>query len=58
MPDMGDGDMRVDEPKRLVKKALVRLELKGTWSNYETEIELLRQAIRLLELEQQYARKP
>jgi hypothetical protein len=50
--------MSVDEPKRLVKKTLVRLELKGTWSNYETEIELLRQAIRLLELEQQYARKP
>jgi hypothetical protein len=51
--------MYVDEPERLVKKVLLRLQLKGfVGANYETEIELLRQAIRLLELEQQYARKP
>lgn len=48
----------LDEPERLVSKALARLKLKGAGSNYSTEIELLRQAIRLLELEQQYARKP
>lgn len=49
---------RLDEPQRLVSKALLRLKLKGyVGANYATEIELLRQAIRLLELEQQYARK-
>jgi hypothetical protein len=51
--------MYVDEPERLVSKALLRLQLKGyVGADYAHEIELLRQAIRLLELEQQYARKP
>lgn len=50
--------MRTAEPERLVRKALLRLNLKGyAGADYATEIELLRQAIRLLELEQQYARK-